>query len=170
MRAMEESKQVRKPQSPAFIAARAAVEREVFPQDFSVLVAARVKAQGDLVALEAEQEAIPDAIVIAKDNGDSLRAARLRQRAEVLRLAIHTARIAAMQRLIAETKARVNARKRRATIASIKEEQARLALERALAAYTVAAAVRKSYADADYELRLELLECEHELQQLLAEP
>jgi len=75
-----------------------------------------------------------------------------------------------MQYLIAEMRARVNTTKRRATVASLREEQARLALERALSAYSIAAVVRKSYVDADYVLRLELLERERELQQLRAEP
>jgi len=161
---------VRKSHSPAFTAARAAVEREAPPENLSVFVAARENAQGNLVALEAEQAAIPDAIAVARGNGDSLRAAQLRERADALRLAIHAAQVAVMQSIIAETKARANETKRRATIAGLKEEQARRARERALSAYSVAAAVRKSYVDADYELRLELLERERELQQLLAEP
>ena len=170
MRRLEGREHGRESRSRAVIAARAAIEREALSRDLSALVAARENAQQHLVALEAEQAAIPDAIAVARSNGDALRGAQLRQRAEALRLAVRAARIALMQSLIAETKAQVNETKARATIAGRKEEQTRLALERALSAYTIAAAVRKSYVDADYQLRLALLERERELDQLRAEP
>ena len=170
MQRTEGSTRVQRSHSQAFTAARAAVEREALPADLSVFAAAREKAQGNLVALEAEQAASPDAVTVARINRDSIQAAQLRQRAEALRLTIHAAQIAVMQYLIAEMRARVNTTKRRATVASLREEQARLALERALSAYSIAAVVRKSYVDADYVLRLELLERERELQQLRAEP
>ncbi len=153
--------------SQAVTAARAAVEQEAFPQNLSALVAARDKAQSDLVALEAEQAAIPAALEVARHNGDVVRERQLRQRAVELRVPIQMARIAVVQSGIAEMKARVNATKSRGTIAGRKEERTRLTLERAAFAHKVAVAVRKSYAHEDYELRLAILERERELQELV---